>query len=208
MPNKLNPEQVIAELRAGNRRFLEGKSAQTSESSLKKLSEFAEKGQVPKAIVLCCSDSRAPVEMIFDQDIGDLFVVRVAGNIIAPSLVGSVEFAAGTFGTGLVVVMGHTQCGAITATLDYIEDPEAIHSANIQDIVGRIKPHIQSIADMRHLSRGERVQRAVEANVRDSVSQLSSGSSALLEGLVRQGKMKIAGAVLELATGEVRFLET
>src|SRR4051812_27906751 len=96
---------AIDDLRAGNSRFLEGITAHSSKSSLKKLKDFAENGQVPKAIVLCCSDSRAPVEMIFDQDIGDLFVIRVAGNIIAPSLVGSIEFAASAFGTNLVLVM-------------------------------------------------------------------------------------------------------
>src|SRR5229473_1098788 len=125
------PDQTIEYLRAGNKRFLEGRSIQSSQSSLRKLKDFAEHGQLPKAIVLCCSDSRAPVEMIFDQDIGDLFVIRVAGNVIAPSLVGSVEFAASTFATNLVVVMGHTQCGAVTATLNHIEDAQAIASENI-----------------------------------------------------------------------------
>ena len=106
---------VIEDLVWGNTRFVEGKSIKSSAASLKKLKDFSEKGQIPKAIVLCCSDSRAPVEMIFDQDIGDLFVIRVAGNIVAPSLVGSVEFAASTFGTELVLVMGHSQCGAVDA---------------------------------------------------------------------------------------------
>ena len=124
--------QIIQELKDGNKRFLEGKSLQSSQSSLRKLKEFAKSGQLPKAIVLCCSDSRAPVEMIFDQDIGDLFVIRVAGNIVAPSLVGSVEFAAGTFGTSLVLVMVHTQCGAVTATLNQIENPQAFSIDNIR----------------------------------------------------------------------------
>src|ERR1700761_2120529 len=121
MKKDRNPEKVIKELKAGNKRFLSGESLQSSESSSKKLKEFAQKGALPKAIVLCCSDSRAPVEMIFDQDIGDLFVIRVAGNIVAPSLVGSIEFAADTFKTNLVLVMGHTQCGAVSATLNHIE---------------------------------------------------------------------------------------
>ena len=140
---------VLKELKAGNKRFLAGKSVQSSKSSLKKLKDFAKTGQAPKATVLCCSDSRAPVEMIFDQDIGDLFVIRVAGNIVAPSLVGSVEFAANRFKTHLVLVMGHTQCGAITATLDHIENAQAISSENIYDLVSRIKPHILPIAQMK-----------------------------------------------------------
>jgi carbonic anhydrase len=201
-----NQDLIIEELKDGNLRFLEGKSLQSSQSSLRKLKEFAKVGQSPKVIVLCCSDSRAPVEMIFDQDIGDLFVIRVAGNIVAPSLVGSVEFAASTFGTSLVLVMGHTQCGAIAATLDQIEDVTLSSSHNIHDIVNRIKPHVFPIAKMKELSRQEKMDRAVEANTIASVSQLSA-SSRLIEELVQDGKLKIIGAVLELATGQVRFLE-
>jgi len=202
----VNAIQVIDDLAAGNRRFLEGISHVSSGSSLSKLRNFAQKGQRPKAIVLCCSDSRAPVEMIFDQDIGDLFVIRVAGNIIAPSLVGSVEFAASTFGTDFVLVMGHTQCGAIRATLDNIRDPQAISSENIHDIVSRIKPHIFPVAQMRGLSEEEKFEKSVEMNVRASVSQLAH-SSRLIEKMVQDGKIVIRGAVLELATGRVNFLE-
>lgn len=200
------PNQVLQELKEGNLRFLEGKSFQTPQSSLNKLKDFAKTGQLPKAIVLCCSDSRAPVEIIFDQDIGDLFVIRVAGNIVAPSLVGSVEFAASTFGTNLVLVMGHTQCGAISATLNHINDSHSISSENIHDIVSRIKPHIFPISQMRDLPYEDKMNRAVEANVLASISQLSH-SSRLVEGLVVQEKMKISGAVLDLATGKVNFLE-
>lgn len=206
MHTNKDPRIVTAELKAGNARFLKGESDQCPQSSLKKLKNFAEHGQYPKAIVLCCSDSRAPVEMIFDQDIGDLFVIRVAGNIIAPSLVGSVEFAASAFGTQLVLVMGHTQCGAITATLDHIEHPDAISSDNIYSIVSRIKPHIHHISQMDHIGHDEKVARAVETNVRASVSQLSH-SSRLIEELVQQGKMTILGAVLDLKSGKVEFLE-
>jgi carbonic anhydrase len=202
-----NPDRIVEDLKAGNKRFLDGKSIQSPESSLKKLKNFAENGQLPKAIVLCCSDSRAPVEMIFDQDIGDLFVIRVAGNIVAPSLVGSVEFAASTYGTSLVVVMGHTQCGAVRAALDHILNPQAISSENIHDIVSRISPHIFPIAQMQKIDDEEKMTRAVEANVRASVSQLSH-SSRLIEGLVQQGKIKITGAMLHLATGRVDMIET
>jgi len=198
-------ERVIAELKEGNERFLQGESITSSHLSLQKLKEFAEVGQVPKAIMLCCSDSRAPVEMIFDQDIGDLFVIRVAGNIVAPSLVGSVEFAASAFGTKVVLVMGHTQCGAIKATLDHIDHAQAIPSENLHDIVSRIKPHIFPISQT-NLSKEEKMERSVEANVMASVSQLSH-SSRIIEGLVEQGDLRIIGAVLELATGRVRFLE-
>ncbi len=201
-----DPEQILNDLKSGNKRFLDGTSIQSPLSSLLKLKQFAVSGQLPKAIVLCCSDARAPVELIFDQDIGDLFVIRVAGNIVAPSLVGSVEFAASTFGTNLVVVMGHTQCGAVKATLDYLDGAHEISSENIHDLVSRIKPHIFPITQMRGLSGEEKLTLAVTANVQASVNQLSH-SSRLIEGLVLQQKMLILGAVLGLNSGQVNFLE-
>jgi carbonic anhydrase len=202
-----NPRQVLHDLRAGNRRFLDGMSAASPHLSLAKLKAFAEHGQFPKAIVLCCSDSRAPVEMIFDQDIGDLFVVRVAGNIVAPSLVGSVEFAASTFDTRLVVVMGHSQCGAVSATLSHIAGRDATTSENIADIVSRIEPHVSAIANTPGLTHEEKMSQAVEANVHASVTGLTA-SSQLLAQLAGEGKIVIVGAVLQLNTGDVRFLES
>jgi carbonic anhydrase len=198
--------QVIEGFRAGNQRFLAGTSQHSSQSSLLKLKEYARVGQSPKAVVLCCSDSRAPVELIFDQDIGDVFVIRVAGNIVAPSLVGSVEFAAITFGTPVVMVMGHTQCGAVTTTLRHIQTKEALSSEGLNDIVSRIKPHIHAIAKIRDLSDEEKISRAVEANVRASVSQLSH-SSRIIEEMVSLGQLKIIGAILDLSSGVVTFLE-
>jgi carbonic anhydrase len=206
MDHKQRQIEVIEAFRAGNQRFLAGTSLHSIGSSLKKLKEFAQLGQSPHAVVLCCSDSRAPVETIFDQDIGEVFVIRVAGNIVAPSLVGSVEFAAITFGTPVVLVMGHTGCGAITATLRHIQTKEALPSEGLHDIVSRIKPHIHSIAKIKEISDEEKVQRAVEANVRASVSQLSH-SSRIIEEMVNLGRLQILGAVLDLATGVVSFLD-
>lgn len=201
-----SPENILQELQAGNLRFLTGESVQCSHSSLRKIKEFAEAGQSPKAIILCCSDSRAPVEMVFDQDIGDLFVIRVAGNIVAPSLVGSVEFAVNTFGTELVVVMGHTQCGAINATIEYLDNRAPLASENIHDIISRIKPHISYIAKMQNLSKEEKMDQATIANVVASVDQLSH-SSRIIEEMVSKGKIKIVGAVLNLKTARVQFLD-
>lgn len=201
-----NPDEILKKLLAGNLRFIEGKSIKCAHLSLKKLKTSAEKGQLPEAILLCCSDSRAPAEMVFDQDIGDLFVIRVAGNVVAPSLVGSVEFAASTFGTSLVLVMGHTRCGAIKATLHQIEDPQDIESENIHDIVSRIKPHVSPIAKMKGISCDEKWIMATKANIMASVNQLSH-SSRLIEGLVGQGKIRIVGALLDLSTGKVEILE-
>jgi carbonic anhydrase len=198
--------KILNELLEGNIRFTQGTTIHSNDSSLKKLKNFAQSGQVPKAIVLCCSDSRAPVEIIFDQDIGDLFVIRVAGNVVAPSLIGSVEFAATTFGTSLVLVMGHSLCGAVRATLDYISNPHTSHSENIQDIVSRIKPHISYIPKEKENHQGEHLSKAVEANVRASVDQLSH-SSRIIESLIKQGQVEIHGAVLDLNTGLVSTIE-
>lgn len=196
---------VLQELLEGNQRFASGAPQKCGDTTLARLRIFAEKGQVPKAIVLCCSDSRAPVEMIFDQDIGDLFVIRVAGNIIAPSLVGSVEFAAATFGTSLVVVMGHTQCGAIQATLDHIHNPQPVSSENIHDIVSRIRPHIFPIAQRSDLSANDQLCMATETNVMASVSQLSH-ASRLIEERVQDGALTVVGALFDLSTGRVSVL--
>lgn len=206
MDNKERQTRVINEFKAGNQRFLAGTSLHSSQSSLMKLKEYARVGQSPKAVVLCCSDSRAPVELIFDQDIGDVFVIRVAGNIVAPSLIGSVEFAAITFGIPVVLVMGHTLCGAVTTTLRHIQTKEALSSEGLNDIVSRIKPHIHAIAKIKDLSDEEKVDRAVEANVRASVSQLSH-SSRIIEEMVSLGRLTILGAIMNLATGVVTFLE-
>lgn len=205
--SKTNAAKIISDLKEGNLRFLNGQSLQTSTSSLAKLKKYAEKGQFPKAIVLCCSDSRAPVEYIFDQDIGDLFVIRVAGNIVAPSLIGSIEFAASLFKTSLVLVMGHSGCGAVTATLANIMDTHVPSSENIHDIVSRIKPHVYSIAHMDQLSESEKLDMAIEANVRASVGQIES-SSRMIEELVRNETLMVVGAVLDLSTGQVAFLES
>lgn len=198
-------EPTLNMIKSGNERFISGKSNKSSKDSLQKLKDSAKITQTPKAIVLCCSDSRAPVEFIFDQDIGDLFVIRVAGNIVAPSIVGSVEFAASTFNTPLVVVMGHTHCGAIQATLDHIMNSEIAPSENIHAIVSRIKPHIYPIALMKTLSNDEKMALGVETNVLASANQLSH-ASRLIESLVAEGKLMIVASVLDLDTGKVKFI--
>lgn len=200
------PETILQELLEGNARFIDGKSIHTNDSSLLKLKDLATTGQFPKAVVLCCSDSRAPVEIIFDQDIGDLFVIRVAGNIIAPSLIGSIEFAISTFGTNLVLVMGHTQCGAIKATLDHINHTEVIATENIHDIVSRIKPHIYLLTQNKEIKACDHMDMAVEMNVKASVHQLKF-SSRLIETQMIAKKLEIHGAVLDLKSGKVNLIK-
>jgi carbonic anhydrase len=155
--------------------------------------------------VLGCSDSRTPVEILFDQGFGDLFVVRIAGNVVAPSVVGSIEFAASQFGTRLVVVMGHSRCGAIDATVHAIETGMGHESKNIRDITDRIAPHLQELVK----PGGDHeviIHDAMRANVRASTDHLRHGSR-ILEGLVSVGRLAVVGAEYVLETGEVKFFD-
>jgi carbonic anhydrase len=162
--------------------------------------------QTPIAIILGCSDSRAPAEMVFDQGLGELFVIRVAGNIVAPSQVGSVEFAAERFGTRLVVVMGHTQCGAIEATLEAIAG-HAPASRNLSSIVDRVRPNIEGLAETDLADHPQRLLReSMRANVRASVNHLRHAST-IIERLASDAGLAVVGAELDLATGRVDFFD-
>ena len=170
--------------------------------------------QSPFAIVLGCSDSRAPAEIVFDQGLGDLFVIRVAGNIVAPSQIGSVEFAAERFGTRLVVVMGHTGCGAIDATLEAVANEQkgpasapAASSRNLMSIVNRVRPGIEALLGTELARDPLRLRReAMRANVRASVNHLRHGSE-IIERLADEEGLEVVGAELDLATGEVSFFD-
>ncbi len=165
------------------------------------------KSRGPFAIILSCSDSRAPSEILFDQGLGDLFVIRVAGNVIAPSLIGSVEFAAATTLARLVVVMGHTQCGAIQATFDAIEGKKPILSDNIHDIVDRIRPNIDRIVTRRKKSTREKTLReAMRANVLASANHLRH-ASRFLEDMVHHKELMIVGAEYDIESGVVDFFD-
>jgi carbonic anhydrase len=200
-PDSPTPRQALERLVVGNRRFRAG----TKPTRARPWSpDQAVQKQRPFAIVLGCSDSRTPVEILFDQGFGELFVVRVAGNIVAPSLVGSIEFAAAEFGSRLVVVMGHTRCGAVTATVKAIETGLGPESKNIRAITDRIAPHIEGL--VRVGDTGDVVREAVRANVRASVDHLRHGSR-ILEDLVLAGRVVVVGAEYELETGAVHFLD-
>jgi carbonic anhydrase len=160
--------------------------------------------QRPFAVVLGCSDSRTPVEILFGEGFGDLFVVRIAGNIVAPSVVGSIEFAVSQFGTRLVVVMGHTRCGAVAATVDAIRTGLGPQSKNIRAITNRIAPHIQEL--IRPGVQEDIMREAVRANVRASADHLRHGSQ-LVEELVLAGRVAVVGAEYELESGVVHFLD-
>lgn len=201
----ISANEALRKLKEGNDRFLNNIRGLDSFLSQANKEELAKKQQTPFAIILCCSDSRAPAELIFDQGLGDLFVIRVAGNILAPSLVGSIEFAAAKFGTQLVVVMGHSQCGAVTATLECIKEGTKAPSDNIQDIVKRIEPNIKELVS-KDQTVADQLESAIRANVRATVNQLKHGSR-ILEDLNRKNQLEIVGAQYDLQTGRVSFLD-
>lgn len=203
MPSDSRPttsKAALARLRAGNRRFVSGKG----QADRAFRSDLAE-GQAPFAVILGCSDSRAPAEYVFDQGLGDLFVIRVAGNIVAPSLVGSVEFATGKFGCPIVVVMGHTHCGAIGATVDALKHGGRVDSPNLRSIVRRIRPHIAHLFT-RPDAHDDLVHAAVAENARASTRELLAASPLLLNQAAT-GKVQIVASVFDLATGVVTFLD-
>lgn len=203
-PPSEEARRALDRLKAGNRRFMD--NVRSIESMVTHANRGAlVGGQSPFAIVLACSDSRAPAEILFDCGLGDLFIVRVAGNVVSPVVVGSVEFAAVTFGTPLVIVMGHSGCGAVNATLDALSGGTSAMSDNVLDIVERIEASARSAMET-GLPRGEQVALAVRANVRASVDHLRHGSR-LLEQRVLAGKLWVVGAEYSLESGGVEFFE-
>jgi len=197
--------EALAQLKAGNRRFVVNQTSPESIDHARRAALSA--GQEPFAIILGCSDSRVPAELVFDQGFGDLFVIRVAGNIVAPSQVGSVEFAASRFGTRLVVVLGHSGCGAITATLEEITGRATSQSRNLRSIVDRVRPSVETLlASGLNLSEDVLIREAVRANVRASVNHLRHGSE-LLEQLRLDDGLMVVGAEYSLETGVVTFFD-
>lgn len=198
--------EALHRLREGNARF--AASARDSELFLThtRRAEVAER-QEPFAIILGCSDSRVPAEIVFDQGLGDLFVIRVAGNIVAPSQVGSVEFAAERYHTRLVVVLGHSQCGAILATLEEMRQPTEKQSPNLRAIVDRVRPAIAGLVTMHgDASSDAMVSEAVRANILASVDHLRHGST-VLEQLILEEGLVVVGAEYSLETGVVEFFD-
>lgn len=199
--------EALERLREGNRRFVANlgrRDALTNEA--RRTSLIA--GQAPFAVVLGCSDSRVPPEIVFDQGLGDLFVVRVVGNIVTPSHVGSVEFAADRLSTRLVVVLGHSMCGAVLSTLDQLERPSEDASPNLRAIVERIRPAVKALLEEgdAHPDRDALVQRAVRANIRTSANHLRNGSQ-ILDRLIQDNGVLVVGAEYSLETGMVEFFD-
>lgn len=202
----LSALRALDRLREGNERFVSDHRHADGHAAPSRRRELVN-GQEPMAVILGCSDSRVPAEIVFDQGLGDLFVIRVAGNIVAPSLVGSIEFAVDRFGTRLVVVLGHSGCGAVGATVDALKQPAADGSPNLRSIVKRIRPAVEPLLEADPGQDRETLMRhAVRANIRASTRQLRS-ASAILEDLVERDSLLVVGAEYSLDSGRVSFFD-
>ena len=202
----LSASDALAHLVEGNRRFAAGAPFAAARSTAARRRQLAA-SQAPHAAILGCSDSRAPVEIVFDQGLGDLFVIRVAGNIVAPSLIGSVEFAAERFGTRLIVILGHSSCGAVQATLEQLQQPAAAQSPNLAAIVDHIRPAVEGLlADGPPRDPAALLAEAVRANIRASAHQLRHGSP-IIQHLIDSAGLLVVGAEYSLETGLVDFFD-
>ena len=202
----ISAQEALERLREGNRRFVMDVRRRDTLTGQTRRSELAA-GQEPFAIILGCSDSRVPAEIVFDQGLGDLFVIRVAGNIVAPSQIGSVEFAAERFGTRLVVVLGHTECGAVLATIEELGRPSEGQSRNLRSIVDRIRPSVEALLMEEFRDQADAlVRKAVRANIRVSADHLRHGSEVLEQSIQKDGLL-VVGAEYSLNTGVVDFFD-
>ncbi|MFP6872448.1 MAG: carbonic anhydrase [Verrucomicrobiales bacterium] len=202
----ISSQDALKSLREGNIRFVSGSHDKDTPGN--RPGQFSPPDrQEPFAIILGCSDSRVPSEMVFDQGLGDLFVIRVAGNIVAPSQIGSVEFATEQFGTRLVVVLGHTMCGAIQATLEVLQNPTEPRSKNLHSIVNRISPSLESLLETDPQEDPEiLLNQAMHKNVRNSVNQLHH-QSPILTKKIDEGALTVVGAEYCMESGIVNFFD-
>lgn len=202
----MSAEQALQRLKDGNRAFVDHINTSDTLEGLGASAELIQ-NQQPSAVIIGCSDSRAPAEVVFNQGVGDLFVVRVAGNILSPALIGSVEFAAAKLGTRLVVVMGHTQCGAVAATLEALEKPDDSLSPNLQSIVDAIRPAAEDVRDNEQPhDPGAFAAATVRANVDQSVAQLAQDSE-VVQHLIDTDGLQIVGAEYAVESGKVEFFD-
>jgi carbonic anhydrase len=195
------PDAVLKELLAGNQRFVEGKLLHPRRAP-KDFAASAE-GQAPLAVIIACADSRVAPELIFDQGIGDLFVVRIAGNIVSgagPTVKGSIEYAVAELGSRLVLVLGHTGCGACKAAIEHIESNDALPGA-IGELINPIRPVVRMVAGMP----GDKLTNVINANVKEGIERLK-GLDPILSKLAKSGELKVVGGTYQLGTGNVEML--
>jgi carbonic anhydrase len=206
--NEVTPQLAIERLKEGNNRFTSGLRSVEHMLGHLKMADLAENGQKPFAVILTCSDSRSPVELIFDQGLGELFVVRVAGNVVAPSLLASIEFAVANFGSATVVVLGHTLCGAVKATMQHtLNSSDPLPSPHLEELVGRIRPAVKAAERDFQINHPEFLNHATLSNIRRS-KELILEQSKIVRDLVESKKLTVVGALLDISTGKVRFLDT
>jgi carbonic anhydrase len=207
MPDTVPAPEALRRLREGNKRYVDNVRSLDSLLSYTRRAELSA-GQTPIAVILGCSDSRVPAEVVFDQGLGDLFVIRVAGNIVAPSQIGSVEFAASLFGLQLVVVLGHTLCGAIRATVEELTGHPPPQSRNLRFIVESVRPAIEPLMSTELAKDEAALMRAGgRANIHQTVDRLRHGSP-LMESLIADNGLVVVGAEYDLSTGVVEFFES
>lgn len=198
--------EALRRLQNGNRRFVAGLGGLSATTNHARRNQLLA-GQKPFAILLGCADSRVPAELVFDQGLGELFVIRVAGNIVAPSQIGSVEFAVERYETKLVVVLGHSNCGAVDATLEELQLPVKGRSPNLRAVVDRIRPSVEPILESYMGDNREQLMRlAVRANIRNAANHLRHGSRVLEHWIANEGVM-VVGAEYSLETGIVDFFD-
>jgi carbonic anhydrase len=205
--NRISAIEALELLKEGNARFASAQMERSGQICCNRRKALAT-GQSPFAIILGCSDSRVPAEIIFDQGLGDLFVIRIAGNVVFPSQIGSIEFAAEAFGTQLIVVLGHSCCGAVQSALQDLKKPNLDLSPNLRSILDAMKPGLSplTLRPSHSFTEAELLDAAIEANVHASVAKLKRGSERIREGL-EDHTLLIVGATYCLETGKVHFLE-
>lgn len=201
----MTPKDALRELHAGNKRFVAHLHNETPTDNHNRQHELII-NQRPIAIIVGCSDARVPPELIFDQGMGDLFVIRVAGNIITPAQLESIEFAALAFGPRLVVVLGHTCCGAVQATVNALIDPSTNPDGMYPTVVEHVRPSAQAAIDAGGASTDEIVDHATHHNVRRSIETITTKSRALKKLMLVEG-MLVVGAKYRIEDGAVEFLE-
>ncbi|MCC5613366.1 carbonic anhydrase [Nostoc sp. CHAB 5834] len=193
-PNAVSPNEAIRRLLDGNQRFIHQKR-KYPEQSLERLRLVA-KAQYPFAAILGCADSRVPAEIVFDQGLGDLFVVRVAGNVVSDTVIGSLEYSTAVLGSQLIVILGHKRCGAVA---------EAIKNEPLPGRIGLIIEGIKPSVERVKLRTGDNMQNAVIANIQYQAEKLQE-SSTILDKFIREGKLKIVGACYDIDTGKVNII--
>ena len=196
----INANEALELLKDGNHRFVN--NLKLNRDLLMQMNETKD-GQQPFAAILSCMDSRTSAELIFDQGLGDIFSIRIAGNIISTGILGSLEYAVAVAGSKLIVVLGHSNCGAIKGACDHVQ------MGNLTDLLSEIEPSVaneQTIKDNRSSTNDEFVQAVAKLNVKHSVEQIMERSE-IIRNMVKEGKIGIAAAMYDVATGDVTFLD-